>query len=124
MSCLNIISQNVTSLVRRERRAEFNSTLKRSMAEIALIQETHLNTRHSLQLSKNNEMYGQIRRFCGSKPTMSKPLLVDGTKYEKNEEKAELLKDHYERVLKEDVPDNSNDNPIAEDRSCRSAQRL
>lgn len=114
MSCLNIISQNVTSLVRRERRAEFDSTLKRSMAEIALIQETHLNTRHSLQLSKNNEMFGQIRRFCGSKPTMSKPLLVDGTKYEKNEEKAELLKDHYERVLKEDVPDNSEMDQILE----------
>lgn len=66
------------------------------------------------QIKVNNEMFGQIRRFCGSKPTMSKPLLVDGTKYEKNEEKAELLKDHYERVLKEDVPDNSEMDQILE----------
>lgn len=52
MEEISILSQNVSSLVKRERRVEFDSVVRRSGAKVVFIQETHLNEKHKVQLSK------------------------------------------------------------------------
>lgn len=51
MAAINIITINMTSLIKRERRAELDQLAKDKNTDIILIQETHLKDRHSLRMS-------------------------------------------------------------------------
>lgn len=56
----------------------------------------------------NQDMFGQIKSLCGSRTTHSKPLVVDGKNYVRDEDKASHLLFHYEKVLSEQIPANEN----------------
>lgn len=49
---INVVTWNVTSLIKRERRAEMNETMKNTNADIVLLQETRLKPCHSLVMGK------------------------------------------------------------------------
>lgn len=52
MTGLNILSYNATSLINRTRRVEINDTINKTEAMVVLLQETRLNPKHSLVLSR------------------------------------------------------------------------
>lgn len=80
MAAINIITINMTSLIKRERRAELDQLAKDKNTDIILIQETHLKDRHSLRMSnmkvmRNDE--GSGTAICIKEGIMSERVTVN-----------------------------------------------